>query len=179
MKYSHYAFVLWLTILTTRTTVCTIDETTKKDDSAKTFHGEKLSTSGINQIVNSNNKTLESTLMQNKTNGSNLHATPNKALDDSIEFGGNSSIEVSTNGYNGTNCNEGKFKCAIVIFISNSKVQYCNDQFVGVIINNWSYYCKYHLSFLSLFLRTECTGYMIKINACIISPTFLLRVTGP
>lgn len=110
MKSSHYAFVLWLTILTTRTTVCTIDDTTKKDDSTKTLPGEKLSTSGINHIVNSNNTTLESTLMQNKTNGSNLHATPNKALHDStsIEFGGNSSIEVSTNGYNGTNCNESK-----------------------------------------------------------------------
>lgn len=106
MKSSNYAFVLWLTILTPRTTICTTDDTTKKDDSTKTFPGEKLSTSGINQIENSNNTTLESSLTQNKTNGSNLQATPNKAPDDSIEFGGNSIIEVSTNGYNGTNCNE-------------------------------------------------------------------------
>lgn len=120
MKSSHYAFVLWLTILTTRTTVCTIDDTTKKDDSTKTLPGEKLSTSGINHIVNSNHTTLESTLMQIKTNGSNLQATPIKALHDSIESGGKSTIEVSTSGCNGTNCDKSKFICAIVIFIVNS-----------------------------------------------------------
>lgn len=118
MKSSYYAFVIWLTLITTRKTICTTDETTKKDDSTKTtFPGEKLSTLGINHTNNSNSTTLESTLIQIKTNGSKLQATPYEALHDSIELDDNSSIEVSTHGYNGTHCDKSKCTCAIVILI--------------------------------------------------------------
>lgn len=77
----------------------------------------KLSTLGINHTNNSNSTTLESTLIQIKTNGSKLQATPYEALHDSIELDGNSSIEVSTHGYNGTHCDKSKCTCAIVILI--------------------------------------------------------------
>lgn len=139
MKSSHYAFVLWLTILTTKTTICTIDDTTKKDDSTKSFQEEKLSTFGINPTMNSNSTLLESTLIQIETNRSNLQATPIKALHDSIKFNDNSSIEVSTNGHNGTNCDKSKCTCAIIIFISS------------VIIYN----CFYHLSFMIIIITNR------------------------